>query len=178
MCYRSVLFACCWSASNIPINGDSVVGFNYNQFVVVRGSWIYLSYKRHTGQGHRRRLLPLHLWCKINKKRKKTVPLFTSVFPSLSVSLLSSLSFTLLLSLPTFAPSLKSDICINECLCGTQDAWIPTIHLQGHETASHALCSLRSSQLKCVAPPAGCSTHCLLACRTVLTLALFHSKFN
>lgn len=34
------------------------------------------------------------------------------------------------------------------------------IHLQGRETAS--LCSARSSQLQCVAPPAGSSAHCSL----------------
>lgn len=42
-----------------PYVGGSVKGFNWSQFVMAMGSWMYLFYKGNTGQGHRRRLLPL-----------------------------------------------------------------------------------------------------------------------
>lgn len=94
-----------------PNKRGSALRFNCSQFVVARGSQMYLFYKRNTAQGHRRRLLPLHLWCIINRKtdpESSTLHLSLSFPPSSFLP--SFLSLIFLLSLPTFALSLKSNI--------------------------------------------------------------------
>lgn len=163
--------------------GGRGVGFHCSQSVVARGSWIYLFYKGKTAQGHRRRLLPAHLWCIINRKTDPKSPTvhFSGSFPR------SYLSLPSFLFQPHFLAALPSQFCsrfdvqyLNLCVFVVyRTHGSLSSNSQVRIQASHALWSLRRSSTRAHGPTywlqhrlqdqPGC---------TVLTWALPHSKFN
>lgn len=131
-----------------------MVVYLYSQFVVAKKTLTDLFYRRNTGQGHRRRLLSPRLWCIINTKQILKFqpfsfpPCLFLLFDLLTLAALSSSHFPLLILAEVFV-----------CMCKHSGRMKPYYQSPRSQLGIYSLILV---ELEWMAPPAGCSTGCLL----------------